>query len=136
MGNDPIGVALSSIGAGATGGAAVITVGLIAARTLQGATRHVEEGQVQAGFEVLWASVILGLIASVATAWILSRPIGDTWRRGVISALAAFGTSMLAFLAAPADLAAGRTGLSFFLLAALGAFAYAIGRARRAGDEI
>jgi hypothetical protein len=46
----------------------------------------------------------------------LSGPIADLWRRGVTSALSVFGATVLAAVAAPADLLAGRAGLAAYLI--------------------
>ena len=105
---DPVGVALGSIGAGATTGAAVITTGLIVYRALQGVGGTLTVDQ---QFFIVTAGLGGGMVAAMATAFTLSRAITDLWRRGVIVASTVFAATILAALAAPIDAVTGATGL-------------------------
>ncbi len=105
---DPVGVALGSIGAGASTGAAVITTGVIVYRTLQGTSGTLTVDQ---QFFIITAGLGAGMIAAMATAFTLCRIITDLWRRGVIVASTVFAATILASLAAPIDIVSGATGL-------------------------
>ena len=61
-----------------------------------------------------------GLLAGALVAWSLSRPIGNTYYRSVLSMLGIFGTALIGALTLPAHILAGRWGL-----AALGALCVA-----------
>jgi hypothetical protein len=104
---DPVGVAIGSIGTGATAGAAVVTFGLLVFRDRLN--------------ESLPLVVFAGILTAALTAWLLADTLaGEAWRRGVTAALAVFAGLLLAFLSAPADRLAGRIGLTIYavLLAA------------------
>lgn len=127
---DPVGTALASIAAGATTGAAIITAGAIVLRTAQ--ARSAAVLSLDTGFAILSATLILGIVAATASGWLLARTITDTWRRGVIAALSVFGASLLALVAAAADLLAGRVGLAAYGTTLVAATIYARTMARRA----
>ena len=114
---DPVGRALASIAAGACGGAATVTVGLLLFRW----------GLTQA----LPLILLAGLVVAATTAWALAAGIDDTWRRGVTAALGAFGAMMLAALTAPADIVAGPVGLALYAVLLSTACGYGIRFARR-----
>lgn len=130
--NDPVGLALASLGAGSTTGATVITAGMIVLRTLQ-ASRGVA-GSLNAGFVVVWGALLAGIAAAVVTAWALTRMLDDTWRRGVVGALSVFGAILLAGIGMPVDLLAGRTGLAVYLLTLVAAAVFTLSAARRSAS--
>jgi hypothetical protein len=82
---------------------------------------------------ILSVAVVGGVVAAVASGWLLSRTIHDVWRRGVIAALSVFGASLLTLVAAPADMLAGRLGLVAYLVVLLVGAIGARAVARRAG---
>ncbi len=126
---DPVVRALGGLATGAAAGAAVITTGLLVLRSVQ--RGRVIETQ-DTGFVILGASVLIGLITAAASGWLLSSGIEEAWRRGVTATLAVFGMLLLALVAVPADLLAGRPGLAGYLTLLLGGGAWSWGHARRA----
>jgi len=126
---DPVLRALGGLATGAAAGAAIITGGLLVLRTAQ---RGGASGSPDAGFLILSAAVLLGVIASAATGWLLSHGIDEFWRRGVTATLAVFGSVMLSLVAMPADWIGGRWGLSAYLAALVAGALYAGAHARRA----
>ncbi len=119
--SDPVGTALASIGVGASTGAACITVGLIVFRTAGPAEAIIPTG------------LFAGIVVAVATAWVLSRPIADYFRRGVAAAIGAFAALLLAGLAVPADMVAGVFGLSLYLTLLVALCVWAWLKVRMAG---
>jgi hypothetical protein len=97
---DRIGIALGALAAGAAGGAAVTLAGLAIFRAALADSR-----------DSLPLILFAGIVSAAMLGWSLSRTIPDAWRRGVTAVLAVFGAMMLAGLAAPADMVAGRAGL-------------------------
>jgi hypothetical protein len=126
---DPVGRAVGSLATGAADGAAVIVVGLLVLRTVQGG--RVADTQTT-GFAVLAVALCAGIACAVLSAWLLSRGITVLWRRAVAAALAVCGALMLSLIAVPADLLAGRAGLGVYLALLLAGGAYALVHARRA----
>jgi hypothetical protein len=112
---DPIGLALGSIGAGATTGAAVVTAGTVIVRLLP------EGGSGDAAFGVLTGGALLGIAVAVTCTVIVTAAIADLWRRAVAGAIAAFLAILLGAISAPADRLAGRIGLAVYLLLLIGA---------------
>ena len=111
---DPVGLALASIAAGATAGASVITAGLFVLRVVQGSIGG--RGSAEFGeFAVLSVVVAAGLATSALTGFMSSRPIGEVWRRGVVGAIGSFGAILLTAATAPVDFAAGPVGLALYL---------------------
>ena len=126
---DPVVRAIGGLATGATDGAAVIVAGLLVLRTLQ----HGRVAETQdTGFAVLAVTLLAGIAAAVLSAWLLSRGIAVLWRRAVTAALAVCGAVLLSLVAVPADLLAGRTGLSIYLVVLVGAAGYALVQARKA----
>ena len=119
--SDPVGTALASIGAGASTGAACVTVGLIVLRAA---------GPAEA---IIPVSLFVGIVVAVATAWILSRPLADYFRRGLTAAIGTFTALLLAGLAVPADMLAGVFGLSVYLALLVAVSIWAWLKARMAG---
>jgi hypothetical protein len=121
---DRIGIALGALAAGAAAGAAVTLLGLAMFRPNLADAR-----------DSLPLVLFAGIVSAATLGWSLSRAIADTWRRGVTAALAVFGALMLAALAAPADMIAGRAGLMGYagVLAALAVVAVRYNR-RQAGS--
>ena len=126
---DPVVRAIAGLAAGAADGAAVIVAGLLVLRTLQAG--RVAETQ-DTGFAVLAVTLCLGLGAAILSAWLLSRGVTVLWRRAVTAALAVCGAMLLALMAVPADLLAGRVGLGVYLMLLVAAAGYALVQARRA----
>ncbi len=102
---------------------------MISLRTLQGGQGGAE---VSSAFALLTVILLTGIALAVVTAWSLTKPLQETWRRGVVGALAFFGTSLLAGLSAPADMLGGRSGLSAYLIVLLVALVSTLRAARRA----
>ncbi len=127
--NDPVGLALASLGAGTTAGAAVLTGGILVLRTVQRAGMAAEGSDT--GFTVLTISTLTGIVTAVAVGWARSRALDDTWRRGVIGMLSVFGMALLAGITVPAELVGGRVGLAIYLAVLVMAFA-AVNRQARA----
>jgi hypothetical protein len=125
---DPVGTAITSIGAGATSGAGVMAAGVLVVRLLQRGDPAMLPTDT-AGL-ILSVTVSAGLLVAVLTGWLLSRAIDDVWRRGVTAGLAVFGTVLLSVLAAPIDMAAGALGLGAYLVV-LTVFAVRLHRAAR-----
>jgi hypothetical protein len=95
---------------------------MIMLRTMQ--TSRGVDRTVNAGFAMIWVTLILGIAIAVLTGWALTRPLDDMWRRGVVGALSVFGTALLAGIAMPVDLLTGRIGLTVYLLITLAATLY------------
>lgn len=131
--SDPVGTAVASIGAGATTGAVVVTVGVLLLRTLQSSSEP--EAVRETGDLVLGITVFAGFVAAAASGWLRTRAIDDLWRRGVTATLSVFGTTLLGLLAAPADTIGGRPGLAAYLLLLLVAAFLTHGAARRAASR-
>lgn len=108
---DPIGLALTAIGAGATAGAFVITTGVSILRLIQPET--VADGD-PVTTSLLTASVLLGPVVGAATTMSLTRRIPDVWRRSVAAAIAVFCTFLLSGLSAPIDMVIGTFGPTAF----------------------
>lgn len=129
---DPVGLALTSIGAGATTGAACITAGALTLRLLQA---RGAAGDERTGFTVIASTALTGLLLAAATGWLRTRAINDRWRRGVAAAMSAFGAALLAVVATPADVLGGTPGVGTYtviLLIAVLLFHRAAARAARA----
>ncbi len=131
-GNDPIGVAIGSIGAGATAGASVITAGLIAFRFLAGDGAELNQ---DAQFSIITIGLVGGLITAITTTFTLTSSITELWRRAAISATTVFATVFLAALSAPIDMATGTAGLTVYLVLLLAVVLYAGGKTRAATTQ-
>jgi len=131
--NDPVGVALSGIGAGATAGASVITASLIVFRLVSGGA---DDGLSQGlQFAVITAGLVGGVITAFLTTFTLARTITDLWRRAALAATTVFAAAFLAALATPVDMITGVPGLSVYL-AALGVVTwYSAAKAKAAAAE-
>ena len=127
---DPVVLAVASLGTGATTGASVITAGTIALRSLPMPGQSTGAGAV-----VIWITLLAGVAAAAASGWLLTKALGDLWRRGVIGALSVFGSALLAALAMPADMLGGRAGLAIYLTVLVAAVWYTRGVARRAATR-
>ena len=127
---DPVVLAVASLGAGATTGASVITAGTIALRSLPMPGQSTGAGAV-----VIWITLLAGVAAAAASGWLLTKALGDLWRRGVIGALSVFGSALLATLAMPADMLGGRAGLAIYLAVLVAAVLYTRGVASRAATR-
>lgn len=114
---DPIGLALTAIGAGATAGAFVITAGVSILRLVQPETPPADGDPVTTS--LLTASVLLGPVVGAATTMIVTRRIPDVWRRSVAAAIAVFCTFLLSGLSAPMDMIIGAFGPAIFALVLL-----------------
>ena len=109
---DPIGLALTAIGAGATAGAFVITTGVSILRLIQPEAAPADGDPVTAA--LLTVSVLLGPVVGAATTMIVTRRIPDVWRRSVAAAIAVFCVFLLSGLSAPVDMAIGVFGPAVF----------------------
>jgi hypothetical protein len=107
----------------------VITGGMILLRILQGDRGSAE---ISTAFAVLTVILLLGIALAFMTGWTLTKPLQETWRRGVVGALSFFGTALLAGLSAPVDMLGGRLGLSAYLTVLLVASVATLRAARRA----
>jgi hypothetical protein len=116
---------LFGLATGATAGGATMTAGAIVLRSLEPAR--------DAGFAVLTAGIMSGVAVAGTLAAALTRGVEDAWRRGAAAIVAAFGACLLALVAAPADLLAGRAGLASYGVLLLGVAAWSWHRARRTG---
>ena len=119
---DPVGLTLASLGSGSATGAAVITAGMIAFRSLPAGADT--EQATDLGFLIITGSLLLGIAAAVATGWLLTKALGDMWRRAVVGALSVFGTMLLAALTMPVDMAGGSLSLAVYLAALIAAAGY------------
>jgi hypothetical protein len=108
---DPIALVLGSIGAGASSGAAVITVGMIVLRMTSLAQTEAPET-----FTILMIATMAGIVVAIATAWHLTSSIADTWRRGVACAVATMLGLIVSAATAPADMLGGVIALIALLL--------------------
>jgi hypothetical protein len=126
--NDPIGMAIGSIGAGATAGACVITTSLIVFRVLAGIGGDLNQ---DAQFFIITIGLVGGLAAAITTTFMLTSSITDLWRRAAISGTTLFATAFLAVLSTPIDMATGTAGLTVYvvLLAAVALYAGAKAKA-------
>jgi hypothetical protein len=130
--SDPVGTALWSIGAGATTGATVMTVGVLVVRLLQVRDPALS---VDVSAQVLTTSVFVGLVAAVATAGLRTRAVPDPWRRGVTAAVAVFGAALVAVVATAADTIAGWQGLAAYLVLLFAAAVFTHRQAARAAQR-
>ena len=131
--NDPVGVALSGIGAGATAGASVITVSLIVLRLMLGGADGGLSQDLQ--FAVITAGLIGGVITAFLTTFTLARTITDLWRRAALAATTVFLAAFLAALATPVDMLTGVPGLSVYLAVLGTATWYSAAKAKAAAAE-
>ena len=131
-GNDPVGVAIGSIGAGATAGASVITAGLIAFRFLAGDGAELNQN---AQFSIITIGLVGGLITAITTTFTLTSSITDLWRRAAISGTTLFATAFLTVLSTPIDMAAGTVGLTAYLVLLVPVGLYAGAKAKAAATQ-
>ena len=71
------------------------------------------------GFLIISLALLLGIVAAVATGWMLTKRLDDPWRRGVTGAVSVFGTALLSILTMPIHTVAGTTGLIAYLVVLL-----------------
>jgi len=131
--NDPVGVALSGIGTGATAGASVITMSLIVFRLVLGDADDGLNQDLQ--FAVITAGLIGGVTTAFLTTFTLARTITDLWRRAALAATTVFAAAFLAALATLVDMIAGVPGLSVYLAVLSIATWYSAAKAKAAGGE-
>ncbi len=112
---DPIALVLATIAAGATAGAATITLGVIALRAVS-----LAQTEGTASFMIISTATLGGAVVAAATAWHLTESINDIWRRGVTSAIATMLGFIVAALSAPADMVGGIPALIVFLCLLVG----------------
>ncbi len=129
---DPVGLALASLATGSCAGAAVITAGTILLRSTQLRQPGPDVGT---GFNIMSVSLILGILTAVISGFVLTRRLAETWRRAVVGGLGVFGASILAGLAAPADMLGGRLGLAAYLVCLIGLAVVAWHAASRAASR-
>ena len=131
--NDPVGVALSGIGAGATAGASVITMSLIVFRLVVGGADGGLSQDLQ--FAVITVGLFGGVIAAFLTTFTLMRTVTDLWRRAALAATTVFAAAFLALLATPVDMITGVPGLSVYLAVLAVAMWYSVAKAKAAAAE-
>lgn len=105
---DPLALGLGSLGAGVGFGSALMTSSQIALRVLQ------DQFERQ-GHYVLFTGVLAAVGVGGAYGWYRSFDLDNIWQRGVIAVLAAVGSILLGFLAAPMDRFFGVTGMAVWL---------------------
>jgi hypothetical protein len=96
---DPLAVGIGALATGVGLGGACVTLTVLVVRLLQ----RVEVGRY--GESVSAIDPIWGILGGIGLGaffgWRRSRPLPNTWQRGVISVLSVFGALFLAILAAP-----------------------------------
>lgn len=127
-GPDPVGIALSSLVAGAAAGAAVIALGTFLFRLGPPPSEEADVPQL-----LLPVAVLAALVLAAGLAWGRARAITDGWRRALTAALGAFGGLLLGALTVPADMLAGGGGLILYA-ALMGAVAVRAARAARRAE--
>ena len=126
--SDPVGLALASIGAGASAGASVITAGMALLRSVQAGQ---PDGDVDAAFAMMSVALFAGLAVAVSVGVTLTQALEESWRRGAVGAIALFGAALLAGISAPADMVAGRVGILSYLILLVVLFVVTLRAARR-----
>ena len=124
-------MAIGSIGAGAAGGASVITASLIAFRFLAGDGAGLNQ-DVQ--FTIITIGLVGGVITAIATVFALTGSITELWRRAAISGTTVFAMAFLAALSAPMDMLWGTVGLIAYLVLTVAMSLYSGAKARAATD--
>ena len=107
--NDPLALGLGSLAAGVGFGAACMTASQIALSLNQ------QRFEVL-GYYVLTAGLIAAVGVGGAVGWYRSFSLDNIWQRGVIAVLAAVGSILIGFLAAPLDRFFGILGMIVWLL--------------------
>ena len=111
---DPLAVGLGSLGGGVGFGGACLTAAQIVAAVLRG---QLEPGGYRdAAAYPLLAGLILAIGVGGASGWYRSSALDNLWQRGVIAVLAAVGSLLAGFLAAPLERFFGIVGLVVWLL--------------------
>ena len=87
------------------------------------------------GFLIVSLALLLGIVAAVATGWLLTRPLDDLWRRGVTGALSVFGTALLSIVTMPIHSVSGSVGLVVYLVVLVVAAIATHRAARRATSQ-
>jgi hypothetical protein len=106
---DPLALGLGSLASGVGFGAACMTASQIALSLNQ------QRFEVL-GYYVLTAGLIAAIGVGGAAGWYRSFSLDNIWQRGVIAVLAAVGSILIGFLAAPLDRFFGLVGLIVWLL--------------------
>lgn len=125
---DPVLLTFTSIGMGATVGSAAITGGLIVFTSVSSLRDDPSSG---GAFLFLLGTMIASFTLSIATTWVLTRPIENAWRRGISSALAVTAAIVLSVFTAPIHNLGGRTALLAYFLLLLAAAGLLLASARR-----
>ncbi len=126
---DPVGLALAGIGAGTTTGASVMTAGVFAVRFMQASGN----ASAEVGGSIISATLFAGIVAAVLSAWIVTAPIADIWRRGVTAGISVLGAALLAIGATVADQLTGVIGVGTYGAVLVVAAAVTHRAARRLG---
>jgi hypothetical protein len=66
-------------------------------------------------FYILVGGTLIGLLLAAYVAWLLLAPVGSTYRRGGLSIVCAFATTLLMLICIPVNQVFGRTGLLLVL---------------------
>ena len=106
---DPLALGLGSLAAGDGFGAACMTASQIALSLNQQRFELL-------GYYVLTAGLIAAVGVGGAVGWYRSFSLDNIWQRGVIAVLAAVGSILIGFLAAPLDRFFGILGMIVWLL--------------------
>lgn len=111
---DPLALGLGSLGGGVGFGGACLTAAQIVAAVLRG---ELEPGGYRdAAAYPLLAGLILAIGVGAGSGWYRSFALDNIWQRGVIAVLAAVGSLLAGFLAAPLERFFGVIGLIVWLL--------------------
>lgn len=106
---DPLAVGLGSLAGGIGFGGACMTASQIVLRLFQDQVEVI-------GHYALSAGLITAVGVAGACGWYRSYPLDNIWQRGVIAVLAAFGSILVGFLAAPLDRFFGVAGMAVWLV--------------------
>ena len=96
---DPLAVGLGALACGIGLGAATLTATQLVIESLRRSLG--ESAYLKTVHNLLYFGLLAALAVGVLFAWRRSRPLHDIWQRGVIAILAAFGSWLVGFLAAP-----------------------------------
>lgn len=111
---DPLALGLGSLATGVGFGGACLTAAQIIASLLRGGLDP--NAYRDAAPDPLLAGLIAAVGVGGACGWYRSFALDNIWQRGVIAVLAAVGSIIIGFLAAPLDRFLGLIGLIVWLL--------------------
>jgi hypothetical protein len=114
---DPLAIGLGALASGIGLGGAVVTLAQIGVAILR-RVLHSDTYNAIAP-DPLLVGLTAGLAVGAASGWLRGRPLDDFWQRGVIGVLAAVGSLLAGFLAAPIHRFVGLPGMFVWLGALL-----------------